>query len=118
MSGEFDFRALLLKIQDLLSDNDRHRLLFLLGEDVPRYLRDDPSLSGILRVLESLFEKAIISNQDCDYLIKAFTKIHCNDAAKRLQEYQLALEHFNQRSYSLQDILLFDNDGEDKMLSA
>ncbi|CAF3852816.1 unnamed protein product [Rotaria sp. Silwood1] len=85
MSGEFDFRALLLKIQDLLSDNDRHRFLFLLGEDVPRYLRDDSSLSGTLRVLESLFEKAIISDQDCAYLIKAFKKIHCNDAAKRLQ---------------------------------
>ncbi|CAF2767947.1 unnamed protein product [Rotaria sp. Silwood2] len=85
MSGDFDFRALLLKIQDLLSDNDRHRFLFLLGEDVPRYLRDDPSLSGTLHVLESLFEQAIISNQDCDYLIKAFKKIHCNDAAKRLE---------------------------------
>ncbi|CAF3750146.1 unnamed protein product [Rotaria sordida] len=117
MSGEFDFRALLLKIQDLLSDNDRHRFLFLLGEDVPRYLRDDPSLSGTLRVLESLLEKAIISDQDCDYLIKVFKKIHCNDAAKRLQEYQLALEHFSQRSCSLQDILLFDNDDEDKMFS-
>ncbi|CAF3328775.1 unnamed protein product [Rotaria sp. Silwood2] len=87
MGGELDFRALLLKIQDLLSDNDRHRFLFLLGEDVPRYMRDDPSLSGTLRVLESLFEKAIISDQDCDYLIKAFKKIHCNDAAKRLQGY-------------------------------
>ncbi|CAF1366997.1 unnamed protein product [Rotaria sordida] len=117
MSGEFDFRALLLKIQDLLSDNDRHRFLFLLGEDVPRYLRDDPSLSGTLRVLESLLEKAIISDQDCDYLIKVFKKIHCNDAAKRLQEYQLALEHFSQRSCSLQDILLFDNDDEDNMPS-
>ena len=85
MTEQFDFRALLLKIQDLLSENDRHRLHFLLGEDVPKYLRDDPSLNGTLHVLESLFEKAIISDQDCDYLIEAFNKIHCHDAAKRLK---------------------------------
>ncbi|CAF4408126.1 unnamed protein product, partial [Rotaria sp. Silwood2] len=85
MSGEFDFRALLLKIQDRLSDNDRLRFLFLLGEDVPRYVRDDPPLIGALRALESLFDKAIINAQDCDYLIKAFKTIGCNDAAKRLQ---------------------------------
>ncbi|CAF3084203.1 unnamed protein product, partial [Rotaria sp. Silwood2] len=82
MSASFDFRAVLLKIQDLLSDNDRQRLHFLLGEDVPRHLRDDPSFTGTLRVLESLFEKAIINDQDCDYLIEAFEKIQCHDAAK------------------------------------
>ena len=80
MNAQFDFRALLLKIQDLLSDNDRHRLHFLLGEDVPRYLRDDLSLSGTLHLLDSLLEKAFISDQDCDYLIEAFNKIHCDDA--------------------------------------
>jgi hypothetical protein len=84
-SGSFDFRAVLLKIQDILSDKDRQRLHFLLGDDIPRYLRDDPSLSGTLRVLESLLEKAIISDQACDYLIDAFNKIRCHDAAKRLK---------------------------------
>jgi hypothetical protein len=85
MNGQFDFRALLLKIQDLLSEKDRHRLHFLLGEDVPRYLRDDLSLSGTLHLLDSLLEKSFISDQDCDYLIEAFNKIHCHDAMKRLQ---------------------------------
>ena len=85
MNRQFGFRALLLKIQDLLSDNDRQRLHFLLGEDVPRYLRDDVSLNGTLNLLDSLLEKTFISDQDCDYLVEAFTKIHCHDAAKRLQ---------------------------------
>ena len=85
MDEHFDFRALLLKIQDLLSNSDRHRLHFLLGEDVPRVLRDDLSLGGTLHLLESLLEKAFISEQDCDYLIAAFNKIHCHDAASRLQ---------------------------------
>jgi hypothetical protein len=85
MNTQFDFRGELLKIQDLLSDNDRHRLHFVLGEDVPRYLRDDLSLSGTLRLLDSLVEKAFISDEDCHYLIEAFNKIHCRDAVKRLQ---------------------------------
>ena len=85
MLGQFEFRELLLKIQDLLSDNDRQRLHFLLGDDVPRNLRDDPSLGGTLRVLQSLFDKSIITDQDCVYLIEALKKIRCYDAAKRLQ---------------------------------
>ena len=85
MNAHLDFRALLLKIQDILSDTDRHRLHFLLGEDVPRCLRDDVSLSGTLRLLDALFERTFISDRDCDYLIDAFTKIHCLDAAQRLR---------------------------------
>jgi len=79
------FELLLLKIQYMLSDNDRHRLHFLIGEEVPRPLRDDSSLSGTLRVLESLLDKAVITDEDCNYLIKAFSTIDCHDAAKRLQ---------------------------------
>ena len=85
MNGQFDFHALLLKIQDILSDSDRHRPHFLLGEDVARHLRDDLSLSGTLRLLDSVLEKTFITDRDCDYLIEAFKKIHCLDAAKRLQ---------------------------------
>jgi hypothetical protein len=133
MNKQFDFRALLLRIQELLSDNDRHRLHFLLGEDVPRYLRDDLSLGGTLRLLDSLFEKTFISDQDCDYLIEAFKKIQCYDAAKRLQgllfifltmiyierqlclsEYQQTREKNSTRNFSIQDILLQDNE-EDKI---
>lgn len=85
MSNEKDFRALLIKIQDLLSDNDRQRLHFLLGDDVPRYLRDDPSMGGALQVLQSLIDKAIITDEDSRYLIEAFRKIHCDNAARKLE---------------------------------
>ncbi|MCC7515638.1 MAG: hypothetical protein IT212_13190 [Bacteroidia bacterium] len=135
MSGQFDFRALLLKTQELLSDTDRIRLHFLLGDDVPKYLRDDPSLAGTLRVLETLFDRSIIDDQDYDYLIDAFTKIQCKDAAKRLQgllfrliiycvlkgiflflfsEYKRTHGQNSQQKSSLQDILLQDSE-EDKM---
>jgi hypothetical protein len=85
MDKSFDFRTLLLKIQDLLSDNDRHRLHFLLGEDIPRTIRDDSSLGGTLRLLDSLLEKSFIGHEDCSYLIAAFNNINCLDAARRLQ---------------------------------
>ena len=85
MTGHFEFRELLLKIHDLLSNNDREGLHFLLGDDVPRNLRDDLSLGGTLRVLQALFDKAIINEQDCIYLIEALEKIRCFDASKRLK---------------------------------
>jgi hypothetical protein len=85
MDEQFDFRALLLKLQDCLSDNDRRRLHFLVGDIIPRHLRDDPTLGGTLSLLESLFDRAKISEQDFDYLIHAFNEIHCYEAVKRLK---------------------------------
>jgi hypothetical protein len=85
MDQRFDFRALLVKLQDCLSDNDRRRLHFIVGDTIPRYLRDDPTLGGTLSLLESLFDRAIISEQDFDYLIHAFNEIQCYEAVKRLK---------------------------------
>ena len=113
MNSPFDFRALLLRIQDLLSDNDRHRLHFLLGDDVPRYLRDDLSMSGTLRLLDSLLEKTFIGDRDCDYLIEAFKKIHCCDAARRLQGSRfifLTVIHTEQPLYVFQSINKLGNE--------
>jgi hypothetical protein len=85
MSTQFNFRALLIRIQDLLSESDRQRLHFLIGNDVPKHLREDLSIRGALHVLESLFDKAIITDQDCRYLIEAFRNIRCHNAVERLQ---------------------------------
>ena len=133
--AQFYFRASLLKIQDLLSDSDRQRLHFLLGDDVPRYLRDDKSVEGAIRVLESLIDKTIINEQDCHYLIEAFKAIQCENAARRLQgwaifcidedtginhdkscilEYQQAQNPGTEGTVSLQNILLEKNE-EDRI---
>ena len=85
MDDKFDFRALLLKIQDGLSNDDRRRLHFLFGNVIPRHLRDDPSIAGTLSILESLFDQGKISDQDFDYLLGAFREIRCYDAVKRLE---------------------------------
>ena len=78
-------RGILVKLQDRLSDNDRKRLHFYLGNDIPRRIRDDPTLGGTLCLLESLFDQDKISEQDFTYLINAFDEIQCYDAVKLLR---------------------------------
>jgi hypothetical protein len=78
-------RAIILKLQDRLSDDDRRRLHFFLGNDVPRRVRDDPTLSGTLCLMESLFDQDKINEQDFTFLIHAFDEIRCIDAAKLLR---------------------------------
>ena len=78
-------RAIILKVQDLLSDDDRQRLHFFLGNDVPRRFRDDPSLRGTLNLMKSLFDQDKINEDDFTFLINAFDEIHCADAVKILR---------------------------------
>ena len=85
MTQEMDFRALLVKVQDSLSDGDRRRLHFLFGNVIPRQLRDDPSISGTLNVLESLFDRGLIDDHDFEYLTQAFRQIQCTDVVNRLE---------------------------------
>jgi hypothetical protein len=65
-------RAILLKLQDRLCDNDRKRLHFFFGNDVPRQIRDDPSLGDTLSRMESPFDQDKISEEDFTFLFKAF----------------------------------------------
>ena len=78
-------RAIILKLQDRLSDNDRKRLHFFLGDDVPRRIRDDPSLGGTLSLMESLFDQDKINAKDFTFLINAFDQIQCIDAVTFLK---------------------------------
>lgn len=78
-------RALILRLQDRLSEDDRRRLHFFLGNDVPRRVRDDPSLGGTLSLMESLFDQDKISEEDFTFLINAFDEIQCRDAVKLLR---------------------------------
>jgi hypothetical protein len=78
-------RALILKLQDCLSDNDRKRLHFYLANDVPRRIRDDPTLSGTLNLMESLFDQNKISEGDFTFLIDVFKQIQCMEAVNLLR---------------------------------
>ncbi|UJR33262.1 hypothetical protein I4U23_020717 [Adineta vaga] len=106
MDEQFDFRALLVKLQDCLSDNDRRRLHFIVGDTIPRQLRDDPTLGGTLNLLETLFDQAKISEQDFNYLIQVFREIHCHEGVKRLKEYQLIRNgHISRTKMTISEIV-------------
>ena len=127
MDEQCHFRALLLKLQDHLSDADRRRLHFLVGDIIPRQIRDDPSLNGTLNLLETLFDQALINEQDFSYLIHAFNQIRCYDAVNRLKgsfvtfsEFDhsiLRLEHQRSKQARLKSDVLGDDHVEDKMRS-
>ena len=85
MTDGHRLRAIILDIQDHLSDTDRQRLHFHLGGDVPRRIRDDPSLHGTLNLTDSLFDRGKISDEHFTFLISAFDEIHCINAVKVLK---------------------------------
>jgi len=78
-------RSIIIKLESRLSDDDRERLHFYLGNDVPRKIRDDASLRGTLRLMDSLFDQDKINEQDFTILIRAFEQIQCIDAVNLLK---------------------------------
>ena len=78
-------RAVVIKLQDRLNDDDRRRLHFFFGNDVPRQIRDDLTLGGTLHLIESLFDQDKINEHDFTYLIDALEQIKCFDAAQLLR---------------------------------
>jgi hypothetical protein len=85
MMDNHHLRGIILALDNRLSDSDRRRLHFFLGNDVPRRIRDDPSLGGTLSLMESLFDQDKINEQDFTFLINAFDEIQCIDAVNLLR---------------------------------
>jgi hypothetical protein len=85
MMDNHHLRGIILKLENRLNDDDRKRLHFFLGNDVPRRIRDDPSLGGTLSLMESLFDQDKINEKDFTFLINAFDEIQCMDAVKLLR---------------------------------
>jgi len=85
MDEQLNFRALLIKLQDALSESDRKRLHFILGDHIPADLRDDLSMGGTLKLLQTLVNRAKINEQDVGFLIAIFDKIHCHSIVQMLK---------------------------------
>ncbi len=77
-------RTTILKLQERLSDHDRQSLHFILAKQVPRYIQDDPSLSGTFHLMESLFDQDKISEENFSLLIDAFKDINFQEGLKIL----------------------------------
>ena len=78
-------RSIIIKLESWLSDDDRERLHFYLGNDVPRKIREDASLRDTLCLIDSLFDRDKINEQDFIFLIRAFEQIQCRDAVNLLK---------------------------------
>ncbi|CAF1206893.1 unnamed protein product [Adineta ricciae] len=118
--NDHDLRAVILKVEQRLSVDDRHRLHFFLYNDVPKKYGDDLSLYGTLSIIQSLFEQDKINSNDFTFLIKTFYEIQCYDAVKLLTEHMKELQPngLNESMRSLSIImppvieqLVDDNDG-------
>ena len=79
------FKSLLVQIDDYLTDIDRSRLHFVIGDIIPKRLRDHPTIIDTLSLWETLFERGKIDNENFTLLIEAFEEIGCSRAAKRLR---------------------------------
>ena len=84
INEDFEFRIVLIKIQNSLSDTDRRQLHFLFGEDIPRRLQYGGSLEDALETLQVLFNRLTISPNNYDYLVRALRVIERHDCAQRL----------------------------------
>ncbi|CAF0762261.1 unnamed protein product [Didymodactylos carnosus] len=81
-------RAILVKIEDQLSDDNRRKLPFLISNDISRRTRDDKSGSSILNLFDELFDRAKITSNDFSYLIRVFELLECHTAVEYLREHQ------------------------------
>ncbi|CAF1305876.1 unnamed protein product [Didymodactylos carnosus] len=85
--AEFEFRGILLKMVEDLSDLDRRKFYFILGDIIPRRLRDNVSIESSIEVLEILFDILRLSDNTLSYLIHALEQIQRSDWSHRLNEY-------------------------------
>ena len=83
-------RSLLIDISDRLSDSDRTRLCFQIGDDVPQRIRQPIAQDGrtpMDPLWEELINRQKISPDNVDYLIARFRVIGRIDLANRLGQY-------------------------------
>jgi hypothetical protein len=71
MSSDKDFRVLLLDVEDEMSIEERKKFIFLLGDDVPRRMRDEP----LVEIFTILIDRGHISETNCSYLQKTFEQM-------------------------------------------
>ncbi|CAF0763263.1 unnamed protein product [Didymodactylos carnosus] len=82
---EGHFRKVLIDISDQLSEEECRKLKFLLGKDISRRIRYDPTIGDTWDLFEQLPERCKISAKEFTYLIEAFESIKCIVAADILK---------------------------------
>jgi hypothetical protein len=77
MPSDLDFRELLINLEDEMSNEDRKKFVFMLGDDIPRRKRDEP----LVEIFTILIDRGRISQTDCSYLLTIFDKIKLSTLA-------------------------------------
>ena len=85
MDADTRFRLILTEVDDELSDQDRKRLHFVIGNVIPKRLREHPTVADTVNLWETLFERGKISAEDFQFLIDTFDGIGCHRAAQKLR---------------------------------
>lgn len=65
MPTDFEFRKLLLEVADDMSNENRKKFVFLLGDDIPKRKQDEE----LFNIFEILINVGRISETDCSYLV-------------------------------------------------
>lgn len=89
--ADFRLRALLLDVEQHLNEDERRKLVFLIGcEDIPRRLLDayskDTSQS-MSDIWETLFDRRKITTNNVNYLIERLDKLKRADLVQMLKNY-------------------------------
>ena len=88
--NQVHFRHFLIEIGELLSNEDRSMLTFLLANDLPRRTLDNIAQNNrtpFNEIWEALISRGKISPDDVGYLIQCFRQIRRLDIVKRLEKY-------------------------------
>ena len=78
-------RLFLTQLFNQLSDADRILLHSNVGAVVPYQDQIDSTPTGSRRLLYSLFDRNVISEENVDYLTELFGKIHLSGAGEKLK---------------------------------
>ncbi|UJR19915.1 hypothetical protein I4U23_023047 [Adineta vaga] len=100
-------RSIIINLRHRLTDHDRKRLHFYVGNDVIRIIQDHPTLATTLNRIGSLIDQNRINNKELGYLINALDEIYCCDATKSLRDYQNrnCADHLNVSIYNLSEMM-------------
>lgn len=78
-------RLAIVRALEFINDDERHRLHFIFGDQVPRPVRENRTVNGTLTLIETLFEREKLNQNDLTTLINVFRRLKCVGAAEVLQ---------------------------------
>ncbi|CAF1462827.1 unnamed protein product [Rotaria magnacalcarata] len=83
MPSDVEFRQLLIDLDDEMSNDERKRFIFLLGNDIPKRKRDEP----LVDIFTILIDRGRISETNCNYLVELLERTKLTTLAYKVARY-------------------------------